>query len=144
MEQKSCVTFQIYHGEETPVSMYPGLLLFFGLNGNSMLDTVDTNYVLQENEIYIASPLTLYRVRCKEGAALLSMAIKPEIVREAGWEDKMTADCLLPAAQADAAAHYAVRQRMAALFRSLFQAGASSRETDQQAIKLVSAVREIG
>ena len=64
MEQKSAVTFQIYHDEETPVSMYPGLLLFFGLNGSSMLDTVDTNYMLQENEIYIASPLTLYRVRC--------------------------------------------------------------------------------
>ena len=117
MEQKSAVTFQIYHDEETPVSMYPGLLLFFGLNGSSMLDTVDTNYMLQENEIYIASPLTLYRVRCKEGAALLSMAIAPEIVHEAGWEDKMTADCLLPAGQANDAAHHAVRQRMAALFQ---------------------------
>ena len=140
MEQKSAVTFQIYHDEETPVSMYPGLLLFFGLNGSSMLDTVDTNYMLQENEIYIASPLTLYRVRCKEGAALLSMAIAPEIVHEAGWEDKMTADCLLPAGQANDAAHHAVRQRMAALFQDLFQAGGSSVETDQQAASLVLSV----
>ncbi|MBS5280798.1 MAG: hypothetical protein KHY27_04450, partial [Butyricicoccus pullicaecorum] len=73
MAQKSAVTFQIYHNEETPISMHPGLLLFFGLNGSSMLDTVDTNHVLQKNEVYIASPLTLYRVRCKEDAALLSM-----------------------------------------------------------------------
>ena len=122
--------------------MYPGLLLFFGLNGSSMLDTVEKSHVLQKNEIYIASPLTLYRVRCKEDAVLLSMAISPEIIEESGWEEKMTADCLLPAAEANDAAHYAVRQGMAALFRSLFQAGSSSSETNRQAIRLASVVRQ--
>ena len=142
MAQKSAVTFQIYHNEETPISMHPGLLLFFGLNGSSMLDTVDTNHVLQKNEVYIASPLTLYRVRCKEDAALLSMTIAPEIIHRAGWEDKMTADCLLPAAQANDATHYTIRQGMAALFRDLFQAGGSSMETDRQTVRLVLAVQE--
>ena len=142
MSDFSAASFQFFYNEETPISMYPGLLLFFGLNGSSMLDTVEKSHVLQKNEIYIASPLTLYRVRCKEDAVLLSMAISPEIIEESGWEEKMTADCLLPAAEANDAAHYAVRQGMAALFRSLFQAGSSSSETNRQAIRLASVVRQ--
>lgn len=142
MSDFSAASFQFFYNEETPISMYPGLLLFFGLNGSSMLDTVEKSHVLQKNEIYIASPLTLYRVRCKEDAVLLSMAISPEIIEESGWEEKMTADYLLPAAEANDAAHYAVRQGMAALFRSLFQAGSSSSETNRQAIRLASVVRQ--
>ena len=142
MSDFSAASFQFFYNEETPISMYPGLLLFFGLNGSSMLDTVEKSHVLQKNEIYIASPLTLYRVRCKEDAVLLSMAISPEIIEESGWEEKMTAYCLLPAAEANDAAHYAVRQGMAALFRSLFQAGSSSSETNRQAIRLASVVRQ--
>lgn len=41
MSDFSAASFQFFYNEETPISMYPGLLLFFGLNGSSMLDTVE-------------------------------------------------------------------------------------------------------
>ena len=121
--------------------MSAGLLLFFGLHGSSALHTVQDSFVLGENDIYIASPLTLYRVGCREGAALLSMMIAPEILRRAGWEDSCVADCFLSAERASDASHTAIRQGMAALFRSLFREENRVSQTAAQAEALASKIR---
>lgn len=121
MEREAAAVFQAYYNEETPVSMSAGLTCFFGLHGASTLHTAQQRYTVLENEVYIASPLTLYRIRCREGAALLSMTIAPEILRHVGWEETVAADCFLSAEKANDASHNAIRQGMAALFRSLFQ-----------------------
>lgn len=116
MDHEAVVTFRVYHNEETPLSMSAGLLLFFSLHGSSVLHMVQDSFILDENDIYIASPLTLYRVVCREGAALLSMMIAPEILRRTGWEEGRAADCVLSAERASDASHNAIRQGMAALW----------------------------
>ncbi len=140
MDREAVVTFQIYHNEETPISMSSGLLLFFGLHGSSTLHTVQGDFALPENAVYIASPLTLFRVCCRDGEALLSMTIAPGILRRAGWEETMAADCLLPAEKASDASHNAIRQGMATLFRSLFREGNRLSKTAAQAETLVSNI----
>lgn len=95
MEYRSIVSFQVYHSVETPINMSPGLMLFFGLSGDSVLHTVHASHILHENEIYIASPLTLYRVDCHGDSALLFMTIAPQTIRQAVWEESVAADCLL-------------------------------------------------
>lgn len=141
MDHEAVVTFRVYHNEETPFNMSTGLLLFFGLHGSSALHTVQDSFVLGENDIYIASPLTLYRVGCREGAALLSMMIAPEILRQADWETHHAADCVLSAERASDASHNAIRQGMAALFRSLFREENRVSKTAAQAEALVSKIR---
>lgn len=140
--REAAVTFQVYHHEETPISMSPGLLLFFGLHGDSELHTVRNSYTLAEDEVYIASPLTLYRLGCKEDAALLSMSVAPELLRRAGWEENTTADCLLPSEKSSDAAHNAVRRGIAAVFRSLFREDESASETAALAVELVRRIRQ--
>ena len=141
MDRKAVVAFRVYHNEETPLSMSAGMLLFFGLHGDSVLHTVQNSFALAENDIYIASPLTLYRIGCRDGAALLSMTIAPEALHRAGWEETMEADCFLPAEKASDAAHNAIRQGMAALFRSLFREENRLSQTAVQAETLVSKIR---
>lgn len=140
--REAAVTFQVYHHEETPISMSPGLLLFFGLHGDSELHTVRNSYTLAEDEVYIASPLTLYRLGCKEDAALLSMSVAPELLRRGDWEENTTADCLLPSEKSSDAAHNAVRRGIAAVFRSLFREDESASETAALAVELVRRIRQ--
>lgn len=141
MEDKSVVSFQVYHSVETPISMAPGLMLFFGLSGDSVLHTVHDRHILRENEVYIASPLTLYRVDCHGDAALLFMTIAPQTIRQAGWADGMAADCLLPARKANDAAHHAIRRGMAILFRALFQEGSGTAAIEEQAVNLTKQIQ---
>lgn len=142
MVREMVVTVRVYHNEETPISMSPGLLLFFGLRGSSVLHTVREQCVLAENELFIASPLTLYRVACGQDAALLSMMIPSPLLERADWEENMTADCLLPREKASDAAHIAVRQGMASVFRSLFREGETSAKTAAQAVALAQCIRQ--
>lgn len=141
MDKQSAVVFRVYYNEETQIGMNPGIMLFFGLHACGVLYTAQGKHQLRKDDIYIASPLTLFRVGCQGEAALLAMTVAPEIVRQAGWEDSMSADCLLPAEKSSDAAQYEVRQRMAGLFRRLFQEGGSA-EIDMQATELVRRLKQ--
>ena len=141
MEQTPAVSFRVLHNENTTADMCSGILLLFGLHGESTVWTQNRSCRLAEDEIYIISPFMLYRLQCGADAAVLVMQLSEEVLHKAGWTSETHIDQLLPNDMVEHAAHRSVRQRYAGLFRCFFQESASP-ETMRRAVFLASELRQ--
>lgn len=141
MEQTPAVNFRVLHNENITADMCSGILLLFGLHGESTIWTQNRSCCLAEGEIYIISPLTLYRVQCSADAAALVMQLSETVLHKAGWTAATHIDQLLSNKMTDHAAHRSVRQHYAGLFRCFFQ-DAASPETIRRAVFLANELRQ--
>lgn len=121
MKERQMISFEMLHGEERPVSLDSGLILFFCLRGTCTVRTAQMNRHLNEAALYVLPPLTLHAVECPADAGLLMLRLAPEVLQTAGWTEETSVDCCLTDGGTKDALQLEVRQRYAALFRAFFQ-----------------------
>lgn len=134
------ITFRILHHKDLPPSMGLGASVFFGLHGECTVFTAAGPRPLLASEVSVIPPLTLYRASCPEGAGLLQMDLPPDILKRAGWPERLPVDCWLRRSGLKNTVELEVRQRCAAVFRAFFQQG--STPDDSEAVALAVLLRE--
>jgi len=141
MGRQKNVGFTILHSERIKTALDEGLILFFGLHGESVIQTSAGCSQILPSSIYAIPPLTLFSLDCPKDAGVLQLRVSPDILRMAGWNAETFIQCWFTGKKIKDAAQMELRQRYAALFR-LYLQDRTSPDLAGQAIGIAALLRE--
>lgn len=116
MDKQKDIDFSIKFNERIVTTLTDGLVLLFGLHGESTVQTLSGQSLLGPSSMYIIPPSVFYSMDCPTDAGLLQLWISPAILGTAGWNAGSAARCQLISGPLNNNLHLALRQKYAALF----------------------------